>query len=115
MEAIVKFCNVDNLFNIELNGEEIHHQQTRPNETDIIEAVMSDRWQQRFDEMREGKKVRVSERIYWSMLGSVPPIKQTANSFYCGEPYSGNKYYYFERDEDGKIYGQLKAINYEGK
>lgn len=111
MEAIVKFCNVDNLFNIELNGEEIHHQQTRPNETDIIEAVKSDRWQQRFDEMREGEKVRVSERIYWSMLGSVPPIKQTATSFYCGEPYSGNKYYYFERDEDGKIYGQLKAIN----
>ena len=47
------------------------------------------------------------------MLGSVPPIKQTANSFYCGEPYSGNTYYYFEKEQDGFIYGQLKSIRWK--
>ena len=106
----ITYCNVDKLFYIRHNDEDIHYQQTKPNDTDIIEALISDNWQARFDDMRAGKKVRVSARIYWDMLGSVPPIKQTANSFYCGEPYSGNTYYYFVKEQDGFIYGQLKSI-----
>lgn len=106
----ISYCNVDKLFYIRRNNEDIHHQKTRPTQTDIIEALMSDNWKARFDDMRGGKKVRVSARIYWDMLGAVPPIKQTANSFYCGEAYSGNLHYYFEREDDGFIYGQLKPI-----
>ncbi len=108
-QAEITWCNVDRLFYIRRNGEDIHAQQTKPNDTDIIEALMSDDWQKRFDDMRSGKRVRVSERIYWDMLGAVPPKKQTANSFYCGECYSGDLYYYFEKIE-GKVYGQLKSI-----
>jgi len=105
------YCNVDKLFYINRNGEEIHSQKTKPNDTDIIEALASDNWSARFSDMREGKTVRVSDRIYYDMLGSVPPIRQTATSFYCGEPYSGNKHYFFYRDEnDGKRYGKLKEI-----
>ena len=104
------YCNTDKLFYISRNGEEIHSQKEKPTQTDIIEALQSDNWKARFDDMREGKKVRVSERIYWEMLGAVPPIKQTANSFYCGEAYSGNIHYYFEKEQDGFIYGQLKPI-----
>lgn len=59
--------------------------------------------------MRDGKKVRVSDRIYFEMLGAVPPIKYTGGSFFCGEPYSGNMHYYFST-EDGKRFGQLKAL-----
>jgi hypothetical protein len=107
----VLYCNVDRLFYIRRNNKVIHYQKTKPNETEIIEALMSDNWKARFDDMREGKRVRVSDRIYWEILGAVPPIKQTANSFYCGEAYSGNLYHYFEKDEqDGKIYGQLKPL-----
>jgi hypothetical protein len=107
----VSYCDVDRLFYIRRNGEGIHSQKTQPTQTDIIEALISDRWTERFNDMREGKKVRVSKRIYWEMLGSVPPIKQTATSFYCGEPYSGNLYYFFHIDEnDGKRYGELKPI-----
>lgn len=107
----IAYSNVDRLFYIRRNGEDIHAQKSRPNQTDIIEALKSDNWKARFDDMRSGKKVRVSSRIYWDMLGSVPPIKQTANSFYCGEPYSGKKHYFFYLDEnDGKRYGQLKEL-----
>ena len=107
----IAYCGIDKLFYIKRNGEDIHQQQTRPNETELIEALQSDNWENRFNDMRAGKKVRVSCRIYYEMLGSVPPLKQTANSFYCGEPYSGNTHYYYERDEKtSKIYGQLKTI-----
>ena len=110
-KVTITYCNVDKLFYISRNGEEIHSQQTRPNETELIEALASDNWKARFDAMRNGYTVRVSDRIYWDMLGSVPPIKQTLNSFYCGEPYSGNKHYFFYRDEnDGKRYGKLKQL-----
>lgn len=105
------YCNTDKLFYISRNGEEIHSQKEKPTQTDIIEALQSDNWKARFDDMREGKTTRISDRIYWDMLCSVPPIKQTANSFYCGEAYSGNKYYFFYRDEnDGKRYGKLKEL-----
>lgn len=107
----ITYSDVDRLFYIRRNGEDLHAQKERPTQTDIIEALQSDNWQARFDDMRSGKKVRVSERIYWDMLCSVPPIKQTANSFYCGEPYSGNLHYFFYLDEnDGKRYGQLKQV-----
>lgn len=105
------YCDVDKLFYIRRNGEDIHIQKTLPTQTDIIEALMSDNWSARFNDMREGKRVRVSERIYWDMLCSVPPLKQCQNSFYCGEAYSGNKHYYFEKDENGIIYGELKSIS----
>ena len=102
---------VDQLHSIRRNDEVIHSQKRRPNETEIIESVMSDNWSERFKDMREGKRVRVSARIYWDMLGAVPPLKHTMNSFYCGEAYSGNKHYFFELDEsDGKRYGQLKQL-----
>lgn len=111
-KVTVSYCNVDKLFYISRNGEEIHSQKTKPNETELIEALASDNWKARFDAMREGKTVRVSDRIYWDMLCSVPPIKQTHNSFYCGEPYSGGLHYFFYKDEnDGKRYGKLKSIN----
>lgn len=104
-------CGVDNLFYIRRNGEDLHAQKSRPTQTDIIEALISDDWKARFDDMRSGKTVRVSARIYFDMLCSVPPIKQTANSFYCGEAYSGNRYYFFYLDEnDGKRYGKLKEL-----
>ena len=109
-EITISYCDVDKLFYIRRNNEDLHCQKSAPNQTELIEALMSDNWKGRFDDMRCGKKVRVSERIFWDMLGSVPPKKQTANSFYCGEPYSGNKHYYFEREDDGKIYGQLKEL-----
>jgi hypothetical protein len=103
------YCNVDKLFYIRRNNEDLHSQQTRPTQTDIIEAIKSDNWKARFDDMREGKKVRVSERIYYDMLGSVPPLKYTQNGFVCGEAYSSNVYYHFWK-EDGIIYGQLKQV-----
>jgi len=106
---VINYCGVNRLFAIERNGEDIHEQPTRPNETDIIESLKSDNWTERFKDMREGKKVRVSSRIYFDMLGAVPPIKQTATSFFCGEPYSGNLHYYFST-ENGKRYAQLKAV-----
>ena len=110
MNATIKWCNVDKLFYVYHNDNEIHYQQTKPNETELIEALQSDNWSARFKDMEEGKRVRVSERIYYDMLGCVPPKKQTATSFYCGECYSGNLYYFFEK-VDGKCYGQLKPIN----
>lgn len=113
-EVKITYCNVDRLFYISRGGEEIHSQTTKPTDTDIIEALSSDSWKMRFDDMREGKTVRVSDRIYYSMLESVPPAKYTSNGFYCGEAYSGNLYYYFYRDEnDGKRYGKLKPIKSE--
>lgn len=110
MKIETTYCEVDKLFYIKRNGEEIHAQKSRPDETELIEALNSDNWQARFDDMRSGKRVRVSHRIYWDMLGSVPPLKQTSNSFFCGEPYSGDKHYYFIREEDGKIFGELKKV-----
>jgi len=107
----VTYSEVDRLFSIIRNGEDLHAQLLRPTKTDIIEAYASDDWMERFKDMREGKRVRVSARIYWDMLGSVPPLKYTGKSFYCGEAYSGNKHYFFELDEeDGKRYGQLKEL-----
>ncbi len=108
-EHKITWCNVDRLFYISRNGDDIHHQQEKPTETDIIEALMSDNWEARFNDIKSGKKVRVSDRIYYSMLGSVPPIQQKLGSFYCGEPYSDNLYYFFST-EDGKRYGQLKEL-----
>jgi len=107
--VVVNWCNIDRLFYLQNNGEEIHHQQNKPTETDIIEALVSDNWASRFEDMQSGKRVRVSDRIFYQMLGSVPPIKQQLGSFYCGEAYSGNLYYFFNT-EDGKRYGQLKQL-----
>ena len=109
-QLVLNWCNIDRLFYVELNGQEIHHQQTKPTDAELLEAYLSDQWQAVFDTMRTGERVRVSERVYYEMLGAVPPKKQTATSFYCGEPYSGSLYYYFEKVE-GKCYGQLKKIN----
>lgn len=108
-KAEISFCEIDKLFYISYNGEEIHAQPKKPNETEIIEALSSDNWEERFNDMRNGKKVRVSDRIYYQMLGAVPPIKHTQTSFFCGERYSGNLYYFFSK-ENGKKFGELKAI-----
>lgn len=110
MSIEVKWCNVDKLFYVHHNGREIHCQKTHPTGMELIDALQSDNWQARFEDMHEGKRVRVSERIYEEMMGAVPPKNITATSFYCGECYSGNLYYYFEK-VDGKCYGQLKPIN----
>ena len=109
--AEIKYCNVDRLFYIHYKGEAIHSQKTKPTDFELLEALMSDAWQPRFNDMRERKTVRVSDRIYYDMLGSVPPIKHTSSSFYSGECYSGNLYYFFWIDSDGKRYGKLKTIN----
>lgn len=109
MEIKTTYCNVDKLYYIYLNGEQIHHQQTKPTEQELNEAINSDNWAQVFKDMKT-KKVRVSDRIYYDMLGAVPPKKQTLNSFYCGECYSDNLYYYFET-VNGQRFGQLKPIN----
>lgn len=106
----ITYCNIDNLFYIYRNEEQIHTQPTKPNETQLIESLMSDNWHSAFDQMKEGKTVRVSDRIYYDMLGCVPPLKYTANGFYCGEAYSGNLHHYFYI-EDGKRYGKLKEAN----
>ena len=37
----ITYCNVDKLFYIRHNNEDIHYQQTKPNDTDIIEALIS--------------------------------------------------------------------------
>ena len=107
--VVVNWCNVDKLFYLSNNAQDIHHQKEKPNETDIVEALVSDNWESRFEDMRNGKKVRVSDRIFYEMLGSVPPINQKLGSFYCGEPYSRNLHYFFST-EDGKRYGQLKTL-----
>jgi hypothetical protein len=108
--AVVKYCNINKLFYIYRNGEEIHAQQTKPNETDVIEALKSDNWKQVFEQMANGERVRVSMRIYFDMLGAVPPIRYRNGSFYVGEPYSDRLHHFFEREQDGKYYGQLKQI-----
>ncbi len=108
--VVVTWCNIDKLFYLSSNDNEIHHQKEKPTEIDIIEALASDNWKSRFEDMRSGKRVRISDRIFYDMLGSVPPIKHKLGSFYCGEPYSGNLHYYFSTEEDGKRYGQLKAL-----
>lgn len=59
----IVYSSVDRLFYIRRNGEDIHQQKERQTQTDIIEASQSDNWQARFDDMRAGKKVRVSARI----------------------------------------------------
>jgi hypothetical protein len=106
----IKYCSIDNLYYIERNNEVIHYQQTRPTQEDINEAIESDNWSARFKDMAEGKTIRISERIYYDMLNSVPPIKQTSTSFYCGEAYSGNTHHFFFKQK-GKCYGHIKAIN----
>lgn len=110
MSVVIKYCDTDKLFSIEFNGNTIHRQSEKPNETEVIEALGSDNWLERFQDMRSGKKVRVSDRIYYEMLECVPPIKHTPNSFFNGEAYKGSLHYYFSV-EDGKRYGQLKSIN----
>ena len=109
-QLVLNWCTIDRLFYIELNGQEIHQQQTKPTDAELLEAYLSDQWDAVFNTMRAGERVRVSERVYYDMLGAVPPKKQNATSFYCGEPYSGSLYYYFEK-VDGKYYGQLKSLN----
>jgi len=108
-KVIITFCEVDKMFCISRNNNELHHQKGKPTQTDIIEALMSDNWSSRFEDMRRGKKVRVSDRIYYDMLGSVPPLKAIPDGFVSGEAYSGNTYYHFWR-EDNFIYGQLKEV-----
>lgn len=105
----ITYCNVDRLHYINANGETIHSQINKPTEEEVNLAVQSDEWDKVFNSMRE-QKTRVSERIYWDMLGCVPPIRHNGSSFFCGEAYSGNKYYFFWK-ECGFCYGELKAIN----
>ena len=109
-KAELFYCSIDKGYYIRLNDEDIHFQTEKPNETELIEAIDSDNWDARFKDMNEGKTTRVSIRIYYDILGVVPPIRQTANSFYCGEAYSGNLHHYFFK-ENGKYFGQLKNIN----
>jgi hypothetical protein len=109
-KAIVKYCSIDKLFYIYRNEEPIHAQTKKPTEPEIIEALNSDNWQQVFKQMANGERVRVSIRIYFDMLGVVPPIKYHNGSFYVGEPYSGRLHHFFEREHDGKYYGQLKEL-----
>ena len=104
------YCQTDKLHYVYLNEEVIHYQQTKPNNDDLLSAYTSDQWEPRFDDMRAGERVRVSQRIFDEMLGAVPPKRFTGSSFYCGECYSGNLYYYFEK-VDGICYGCLKPIS----
>lgn len=106
----VTYCAIDKLFYIRQNNEDLHYQSTRPTRADIADAIHSDMWTERFNDMRSGKRVRVSARIYYDMLCSVPPKRQTDKSFYCGEAYSGSLHYYFERDDNGVVWGELKAL-----
>lgn len=106
----VKYCAVDKLYYVYKNDEEIGYTAQAPTEAELIEMDWADNWEAVFTQMRNGKKARVSERIYQDMLGAVPPIKFNGSSFYCGECYSGNLYHYFEKQPDGKIYGQLKPL-----
>ncbi len=106
----VKYSEIDRLFYIEFQETTIHAQQSQPNETEIIEALISDNWEKRFEAMRKGERVRISNRIYYEMRDSVPPLRFKTNSFYCGEPYSGNYHYYFEIEDDGKRYGLLRKL-----
>lgn len=108
-ELVISYSQTDQVFYVFRNGEEIHYQKTKPTNYELTTALLSDEWDHVFKMIKSGYKVRVSERIYWEMMGSVPPIKQTATSFYCGEAYSGTKYYYFEK-VDGFCYGQLKEL-----
>jgi hypothetical protein len=105
----VRYCNIDKLYYIYKGENYIHHQQTKPKYIEWMAAIQSDQWNEVFKQIKEGKKVRVSDRIYYNMLGAVPPIRQTLGSFYCGECYSDNLYYYFETIE-GKRYGSLKPL-----
>lgn len=109
-EVNITHCSTNDCFLILVNDDVVHEQQSSPTETDVIEAVKSDRWKERFEEMQSGMRTRVSERIYYDMLGAVPPAKYTAKGFYCGEGWSGNLYYLFEKDDDGKYYGELKSL-----
>jgi len=108
-QASVSYCNIDRLYYIRLNDEVIHTQQTKPTDQEIQTTLDSDHWNSRFEAMAKGERIRVSERIYFDMLGAVPPIKQTRTSFYCGECYSGRLYHFFEK-VDGHYYGQLKSL-----
>jgi len=64
--------------------------------------------------MKNGNEVRVSDRIWDDMLESVPPlkfqVKPNSTSFFCGEPYSDQFYYFFER-RNGFRYGSIRHIN----
>lgn len=113
------FCNIDRLFCLSRkeeffqDGETIQSFKELPTTEEIEEAVNSDKWEEVFAQMKEGKRVRVSSRIFHDMLGSVPPLHhywgEEKQSFFCGECYSGNKYYYFERI-NGIYYGELKEL-----
>lgn len=105
----LSYCNIDKLFYVRRNDEIIHYQKDKPNQTEIVKALGSDDWKSVFDQMRGGKKVRVSYRIYYEMLGCVPPRKTWNNGFAVGEAYDGNIYHHFWK-EDGFYYGQLKQL-----
>ena len=110
----VSYCNIDKLYYIRRNEQDVHHQQTKPTETELLEAYHSDQWKDVFNAMAAGERVRVSERIYHDLMECVPPIYgKKSGSFYCGEAYSHNSngatYHYFETVE-GKRYGQIKNI-----
>lgn len=112
LHITVNYCGIDRLFYIYSHEATIHTQQTKPTQKDIDDAVLSDQWNARFKDMRNGNEVRVSERILDDMWGSVPPIKVNIKpnmSFFCGEPYAGDYYYYFE-SKNGFKYGSIKNI-----
>lgn len=104
------YSAVDRLYYVRKNDEVIATIRNKPTESDLIEIEWSDNWQSVFLSIKKGNKTRVSSRIFSEMLGAVPPIQFNGESFYCGECYSGNLYYYFSTDKDGKHYGELKPI-----
>lgn len=106
----VKYCAVDKLYNVYKSDELIGSLTTKPTENDLFEMLVSDNWKYVFEQMGKRKRTRISPRIFEQMLGAVPPIKFNGSSFYCGECYSGNLYYYFNTEPNGEMYGQLKPL-----
>lgn len=112
LHITLSYCTVDKLHYIYSHEVTIHTQKKKPTLEDINNAVAADQWNARFKDMRNGIEVRVSERIWDDMFGSVPPINVNVKpnmSFFCGEPYSEDYYYYFE-SRDGFKYGSIKNI-----
>jgi len=106
----ITFSPIDRLYYITQNDQEIHYQTGKPTEQDIAAAVFSNDWEARFKEIKKGKEVRVSDYIYYSMLESVPPKKHKGNSFFNGECFHANYYYFFEK-RDGFCFGSLRDID----
>lgn len=57
----------------------------------------------------------ISERQFDEMLGAVPPVRQTATGYVCGEPYdfndNGDAVYYCGLYQEGKYYMVLWSLS----